>query len=339
MTGCILVFGMPRSGTTWIGKLFDSHPDTLYRHEPDSVRRLSMSLFPEKEDAGRYRGELEGFVASLPYVRSSKVVCKQPLFSKDYQSTASLYVYRASAAAARIASRFQKNFPCLYRPTAEGCGRARLVWKSIESSGRLGICIAALPEAHAIHVMRHPCGVVASWLRGAQADGFGRPTKSAGLWMLKPLLATTTGKARGIDLEDIQRLTPEEQLTWGWVLMQEKILADVAGCERVLTVRYEDVCADPLATTRKMFEFTGLDWQSQTEAFVRASTQSTAHVTDSDYYSVFKPPQESAERWRTELTPDVIQRVLEIVSNSPLHHYYPEEAPAQARAPVAEVAK
>src|SRR6185312_4530492 len=50
MKPCILIFGLPRSGTTWIGKLFDSHPDTLYRHEPDSVRRLSMPLFPEKED-------------------------------------------------------------------------------------------------------------------------------------------------------------------------------------------------------------------------------------------------------------------------------------------------
>lgn len=35
MNGCILLFGMPRSGTTWIGKLFDSHLGTrtgYYRH-------------------------------------------------------------------------------------------------------------------------------------------------------------------------------------------------------------------------------------------------------------------------------------------------------------------
>jgi Sulfotransferase family len=36
--GLILVLGAPRSGTTWLGKIFDSHPDVLYRHEPESPR-------------------------------------------------------------------------------------------------------------------------------------------------------------------------------------------------------------------------------------------------------------------------------------------------------------
>jgi hypothetical protein len=34
-----MILGAPRSGTTWLGKIFDSHPRVLYRHEPDSVYR------------------------------------------------------------------------------------------------------------------------------------------------------------------------------------------------------------------------------------------------------------------------------------------------------------
>ena len=34
MNRCILVFGMPRSGTAWIGKLFDGHPDALSKAVP-----------------------------------------------------------------------------------------------------------------------------------------------------------------------------------------------------------------------------------------------------------------------------------------------------------------
>lgn len=322
MKGSILLFGMPRSGTTWIGKLFDSHPDTLYRHEPDSVRLLSLPHFPDTQTAPQYRDELEKFLASLPRLRSPKVVGKQPLFRKDYQSAAALLAYRASVTFAKAASRVRKNYPCLYRPTAEGYKPARLVWKSIESLGRLAVCVEAFPDARAIHLMRHPCGYVASILRGEAARRFDSLKPSADdIWLLRLLLDTPTAKIHGIKLNDIKQLTPEERLAWRWVLMQEKILADVADCERVLTVRYEDVCATPLAMTRRMFEFTGLGWQPQTEEFVRASTE----ATNTGYYSVFKDPQGAAERWRSELAPPVIERIQRILRNSSLSHFYPDD--------------
>lgn len=322
MNPCILLFGMPRSGTTWIGKLFDSHPDTLYRHEPDSVRLLSLPQFPDKQTAPRYRDELKEFLSSLPRLRSSKVVGKQPLFRKGYQSAAALVAYRASVTGAKVASRIQRNFPCPYRPTAEGYGQARLVWKSIESLGRLGVSMEAFPDARAIHLMRHPCGYVASILRGEAARRFRSLEPSADdFWLLKLLLDTPTGKAHGVRLDDIKQLTPEERLAWHWVLTQEKVLADVECCERVLTVRFEDVCAMPIVMTRRMFEFTGLDWQPQTERFVRASTG----VTNTDYYSVFKSSQESADRWRAELEPEVIERILKIFRTSSAYRFYTDE--------------
>lgn len=319
MKPCILLFGLPRSGTTWMGKLFDSHPDTLYRHEPDSVRKLSIPLFPEKEDAPRYLEELEQFIASLARMRSPEVVGKQPLFPKNYQTATGLAAYRASVVVAKAASRVHRHFPCVFRPTGSNGRLANVVWKSVESSGRLGVCIKALPQVRAIHLIRHPCGVMASRLRGATAQGFGRSnTKTNSQWVLKLLLATKAGQARGLHLGDIRNLTPEEQATWRWMLIQEKILADVSGSGRVLTIRYEDVCSEPIRMTRRMFEFAGLDWQSQTERFVLASTQ----ASDSDYYSVFKNPQASAERWRSELSPQVIERVERILHASPVHRFY-----------------
>lgn len=323
MKPCILLFGMPRSGTTWIGKLFDSHPDTLYRHEPDSVHRLTLPLFPEKKDAHRYRDELERFIDMLPRMRSPEVVGKQPLFPKSYQSAAGLAAYRSSVLFAKAMSRVRRHFPCPCRPTAEGHARARLVWKSIESSGRLGVCIDALPDARAIHLLRHPCGYVASVRRGEQARRFaGEASAMDNLWLLKMLRATTGGESRVPNLDHLEQGTPEERLAWIWVLVQEKILADVAGSARVMTVRYEDVCADPLGMTRRMFEFVGLDRQPQTEAFIQAST----HGADRGYYSLFKNPQASAERWRSELAPQVVERIQQILGGSTLHRFYRGES-------------
>jgi hypothetical protein len=328
MKPCILVFGMPRSGTTWIGKLFDSHPDTLYRHEPDSVRKLKMPLFPEKEDAARYREELECFIEALPQMRSPEVVGKQPLFPKSYQSSAGLAAYRASVLAAKAVSRVRRHFPSPYRPTAGGLERAWLVWKSIESQGRLGTCMNALPEARAIHLMRHPCGYVASVLRGEATRRFSDATPAAErLWVLKLLLATVPGKNYGVSLDELARLTPEERLAWRWVLTQEKTLADVVGCNRVLTMRYEDVCAEPFEATRRMFAFTGLEFHPQTERFVQASTGATHKA----YYSVFKNPRAVANHWRSELPQPVIDRIMAVVRTSALRNHY-EDATASGTA-------
>lgn len=325
MNSCILVFGMPRSGTTWIGKLFDSHPGTLYRHEPDSFRPLSLPLFPEKESASHYRDELDRFVASLPRMRSPEVVGKQPLFPKSYQSAAALAFYRISVLAAKAASRVRRHSPCVYRPTGEGSPQARLVWKSIESSGRLGVCIEALPETRAIHLLRHPCGYVASLLRGVAAHRFADGASSTdNTWLLERLLATSTGRTHGLNVDDLKRLSLEERLAWCWVLTNQKILADVTDSARVLTVRYEDVCAEPLAMTRRMFDFAGLDWSAQTASFIDASTA----AADAGYYSVFKRPQAAAQRWRSELAPPVIDRILRILRGTSLSRYYDEGVPS-----------
>lgn len=326
MNGSILVFGMPRTGTTWVGKLFDSHPETLYRHEPDSVVRLSMPLFPEQQDAERYRSELKHFLASMPYLRSPKIVGKQPLFPKRYLSVGGLLAYRMSVAAAKAVGPLTRRFPTLYRPTARRYDRARLVWKSIESPGRLGVCIDVLPEVCAIHLMRHPCGYVASVLRGEAERRFGDLIPSGeDLWYLKLLLATSTAKIHGLTEEDIQRLKPEERLAWRWVLTHEKILADIEHSHRVLTLRYEDICTEPNRVTRKMFDFAGLTWHAQSERFVNTSSQ----TTDTDYYSIFKHSRTSADRWRWELTSEVVARILGIVRRSRLYRYYDDSAEQQ----------
>jgi len=330
MKPCILIFGQPRSGTTWIGKLFDSHPDTLYRHEPDSVRKLSLPLFPAKQEAPQFRGDLEKFIASLPVMRSPEVVGKQPLFPKSYQSAAGLVAYRAGVIFAKAASRVHRHFPTPFRPTAARSENARLVWKSIESQGRLGVCVEALPQARAIHLMRHPCGYVASKLRGEASHRFEGTTPGAeSVWLLKRLVKTTAGKEHGMSEGDIKRLTPVEQMAWCWVLTQENILADVADSDRVLSVRYEDVCANPLAMTKRMFEFAGLDWHSQSERFVKASTAAAS----ADYYSVFKNPVASADRWRSELTPDIAKCVKRILRESRLSSVYVDQVEVSAALP------
>src|SRR5690349_8179034 len=69
----ILGLGFPRFGTTWLAKIFDSHPDVLYRHEPDELTGPDPSLAP----AGQIRTWL--------LQRSPRAAAKRPNFPKSWR--------------------------------------------------------------------------------------------------------------------------------------------------------------------------------------------------------------------------------------------------------------
>jgi hypothetical protein len=326
MKSPILLFGLPRSGTTWVGKIFDSHPQTLYRHEPDSVRRLSMPLFPEAAAVSTdWVSEICALVADMPHMRESKVVGKMPLFPKAYLSPSAFALKRIGIMGAKAVSRVNSGFPVPFLPRAERSGRGRIVWKSIESLGRLGAVLDALDDAVAIHLLRHPCGYISSVLRGETAHTFvdNRPS-SDDYGLLEMLLATAPARKYGLTLDGLRELSPEERLAWRWVLINEKALEDAAAGGRAKIVSYDALCRDPESIGREMFQFVGLDWDAQTARFVAQSTASE----DAGYYSVFKDPLRAAMRWREELAPDVIERIMAVVAKSPIGQaWFAEDLP------------
>lgn len=317
----ILLFGLPRSGTTWAGKILDSHPQTLYRHEPDSVRRLSIPLFPDSDDAvPAWASEIRAMVAEMPHMRESKVVGKTPLFPKDYLSTPTFALKRAGIFGAKAIARLNRGFPVPYLPRAERRGSGRIVWKSIESLGRLGVVLDALDDALAIHLIRHPCGYISSVIRGEAAHNFvdNRPS-SDDYELLEMLLVTAPARKHGLSMEALRTMTPEERLAWRWLLVNEKALEDTAPGGRVHVVSYDALCRDPGKISRDMFRFVDLDWNEQTENFIARSTASE----DAGYYSVFKSPSHAAMRWRDELSPESVGRIMNVVEKSPLGKLFP----------------
>ena len=82
-----LLFGMPRSETTWLGKIFDSHPGTLYRHEPDnSALREHVPLYANPVEWPNYVSACREFIASLPALNSSRVAASLPVQARFQES-------------------------------------------------------------------------------------------------------------------------------------------------------------------------------------------------------------------------------------------------------------
>jgi len=317
----ILLFGMPRSGTTWVGKIFDSHPDTLYRHEPDSWGLLNaIPLMAPVDRANEYAHHIQEFCSRLPGMKLTKVAASTPIFPKSYYSPLRYQLFRLNVFAAKAVAKVLGEQPVHNLIRTDEMPRMRIVWKSIESLGRLGVIARAMQPCHGIHIARHPCGYVASVLRGESQRRFTSDVASSeDLDLLALCLDTPTARQHGLTLDKLKSLHPVERLAWRWVLYNAKAMQDIEVEPNCMTLRYEDLCREPMGVAKQLFEFTSLPWNDQTEHFVK---QSTAKDVER-YYSVVKDPLKAASKWKEELSAADIERVYSVVSKTQPGALYP----------------
>ena len=308
----ICVLGMPRSGTTWLGKILDSHPETLYRHEPDSGAALGdVPLTASAEPDSAASRIMEQFLTDLPRQHSVKVCGKLPLFAKRYLPGWRGHLHRGSVYLAKAASKWV-TMPIL-EPVDAGRAEPRPVWKSIESTGRAGLIAATNPDARVILLVRHPCGQIDSTLRGESAHHFADECASAEDWgIFERLLDTPQAARRGLSLELLRESSPVERLAWRWLLFNEKAMDELRDRDNGFVVRYESLCERPLEVARELFAFAGLDWPPEVEAFIEAS----AGRDDGRYYSVYRDPLTAAEGWRRRLDSETVKRIHAVVADS-----------------------
>ena len=325
LEGMILVFGLPRSGTSWLGKIFDSHPETLYRHEPDKyIQRPDVPLILPVEALAERRAAIEAFLEEVLANRFPGVTGKLPYFRKSYRSRTGHWLRSGLGLAVKALPKSvtsSAQIPDLLDP---GCSGPRLVWKSINSIGRLGALLRMFPRTQAVVIVRHPGGQIASLLRGYAAGKFEDPPSSEHYRVFAMLLDTEQGRAHGLTLGDLRAMHPVERMAWGWVLSHEKAMADTAGFDGCRWLRYEDLCEEPFRRVRELFQFTGLSWHPQTERFLQESTG----AEDENYFSVKKDSRRSAAKWRSELPAEDTQRILDIVARSPVGRLYLDEVEA-----------
>ncbi len=128
----ISLHGAPRSGTTWLGKIFDSHPDVAYRFQPLFSYRFKGAI----DDNSRPE-EVMKFLQQLYDENGDEFILQQR----------------------QIARRVQPNFvEKAQHPTV-------LVMKEVRYHYVIDSLLRTVPGIKIIGIVRHPCGAINSWLK------------------------------------------------------------------------------------------------------------------------------------------------------------------------------
>lgn len=310
----VLVLGAPRSGTSWIGKIFDSHPDVIYRHEPDLVVGSgNLPWICSREDADAYRAPAHAYVERLLQTATLKTNGPMPVFRKRFHGPARWMARAGIICLLRAAEQTDATrkmarsmrIPDLISPPAQP---ARAVVKSISSLGRVRLLARAVPGARIVLIIRDPRAQVASMMRGFSLSKFEKQLP------IEAVLDMPHAKKYGLTMETLNALPMVEQLAWHWAILNEKAIRDLADIPNVRLLQYEKFASEPLEHTKELFGFAGLAWNRQTEKFIgRSRTSKVAR-----YYSIYRSADDAMNRWRTELTEDQQKRIMAIMESTSL---------------------
>jgi hypothetical protein len=310
----ILLLGSPRSGTSWLAKILDTHPNVFYTHEP-----LDKTWVPRVQElVKRLRGGGLGPEERLILVdeidRARHHHVKPPFFRKSFVKcppTVRGMIWGLMALANRGKSRFARWFS-----PARDCQHDLLV-KEVDWLGFVPQLMTGLRPDRLVVIARHPCAVVSSRLRGVR---LGTMSSYRTGWLERHGerchdLGFSSSQVEQMDLCQFFALT--------WLLQNIEYQEAVRDHPCATTVSYEDLCRNPAGVADRLFAFLGWEQNPQTAKFIAASTgqgfrgrvREILHF-QSAYYGLYKDPSKASASWKNALTLEQQRAIMSIASAS-----------------------
>ncbi len=209
----------------------------------------------------------------------------------------------------------------------DGDGMLCLI-KSVSALGRARLFAEASPNMACIHILRHPCAVIASTRSGIEKGVMGTDV------YLTSLFAQPESARYPFSFETMKTATFEEQAAYRWMLLNDKAAADMTGAAGYLRIGYEDLCLSVDRVSRQVFDHLGLGLGAQTERFIgEISRPPPAPDSRIGYFKIKRPITSALDKWKTQLDADIVARIRDIVCHSPLGRaYFEDEEPKTSMA-------
>ncbi|WMI65838.1 sulfotransferase [Aestuariibaculum sp. YM273] len=263
----IWINGMPRSGTSWLSQIFDSHPDVNFKLSP---------LF------------------SYEFKNYATVNSLKPRWEKLFKEVSVSEDEFINQTYRRLAGEY---------PVFMKSGINKLVIKDTRYHNLTLRLLELFPQIKFIHIIRHPCGAVNSWLRAPKEFD----------QSLNPLEEWRSGQSRKTSEEEFWGFEDWLKLTKLYLNLEKKYPNNVK------VVNYEKLVNDPVNETKKMFAFVGLEMSSQTFDFIRKSQEAHHNGT----YAVFKD-KSVAQKWETQLDSSIVEDIQRTLIINELDYLFNE---------------
>jgi hypothetical protein len=299
----VLVAGVPRSGTTWVGRVLECTEAAVYVHEPDGDHdpfafraRLGHGVAPALDAAsrdtdlerlfagafagGRYAGTLRDKVARRLYAQVPLEDRWQAWLGGPVSSKLRLV---GSFAVPRVAV-----------PDAR-----HVVVKSVRSELAMDWLVARF-HPRVLLVERHPLNVLASWIELDYVRDVAEAAAFAGY----------AQQHWGVDAPRPSEPRLVHQVFEYAVLACA--LRDAAGRhDDWLVVTHEELCVDPAVEFRRVAEGLGLTW---TDAAAAALAESDRAGTG---YQTNRRAADQPDRWKERLDADQVETIRATLARFP----------------------
>jgi len=320
----ILITGQGRSGTNWLLEILDQSRQTHCRNEPNGCAGSALSALPlgqvscpEQEAKLESMWDTAIIRASHSFGdRDHHISVYKDHFSRSLHRMGLVRMVRGPrfrrVVGLVMPSRLQSEWPIpSWLENKQQQDRTLPVLKVGMVPGWIVWALRNRPEAHVLHIVRHPGGYLNSlinrWWSTADMGRVERDNRDrlAHVAASDPVWEDRFG--------DLGALSLVETEFWYWRYCTETIHQAGERNPRYQLVKYEDLTRNPVETSRSIYRACGLDWDNAVERAIRRSS------TDS---------QALASTWRGKLSAEQIAMVEWVLHDSLMRDWWSDTDPA-----------
>jgi hypothetical protein len=320
----ILLLGVARSGSTWIGQILGHAAEARYVHEPDNETHNPYALRAKKglgrfpflrpgDRAPRYEACWEGAFAGGEWPRRTRL-SRRGLVRQSYA---------AIEAWCDPGRRNPVPLEIIAALAAPGGSPPRYERPIVKSVHALLSAEWVIRRWHPVPVVvrRHPLNLVASWRRvslgdkrGESALEYTEPVRA----IMPPRAVAEFGAPGGEPPPAEDRLAA---LAWRVGLLCSAREELIARLDQIVCVDHDELCRAPAEGLQSVAGRLGLEWTDACDrALQRAERPGEGFVTQ-------RIAAEQPDRWRTRLSPTEVTRVEGVLTAFPRGPWFASSAP------------